>query len=429
MRIIIILCIAFLHVSVTGQTPFFQENFNNGCATGCLGSAYNGTNGAWTVTSTGTNGANANQWFVSCAEDGFLANPTCANGCSGGGGDATAHIGNISTSTLAPIVCPGGDCRAIYDDTTPAEATDLRFESPVIDCSAYDTISLEFMYILGGVSCTNDYLALDYFDGTNWTTIDPCVTSTTNTCPAPYIGNWRINYSITLPASADSNANVRIGFRWVNNGNGNGTDPSVAIDNIVLSGDSVAPSLAIPFSKFIVLPGNQEVRLNWAPGDHHNLHVFQVERSEDGRTFQMLDEVLVNESYTSYAWTDARPLDGINYYRIRQIDKSGNSGYSEIRSVNFGIDKTFALNFPTLYNLGQTPLAEIYTSEHRNVMVRVTDMSGKIVFSQPDLMLSRGYNDVRIEQMGQSSGWYLLEVIPVSGGMDAFPLRSRFIIR
>jgi hypothetical protein len=56
-------------------------------------------------------------------------------------------------------------------------------------------------------------------------------------------------------------------------------------------------------------------------------------------------------------------------------------------------------------------------------------MSGKIVFSQPDLVLKRGYNDVRMEHMGQSSGWYLLEVIPVSGGTDAFPLRSRFIIR
>jgi len=429
MRIIIILCIALFQITLnaTAQTPFFQENFNNACASGCLANSYVGTNGAWTVTPTGVNGANANEWFVSCAEDGFLANPFCANGCSGGSGDATAHIGNVSTSTAAFLICPGGDCRAIYDDTTPAEATDSRLESPVIDCSPYNNLSLQMMYILGGVSCANDFLQINYFDGTTWATINPCLAPTINNCPAPYTGNWAINYTLALPASANANPNVRIGFRWVSNGNGVGTDPSISINNIVLRGDS--NFLALPFSHFAALPDQQNVRLNWIPSDTENIQRFHIERSEDGRTFILQDEIIATPSTLQYAWTDTRPLDGINYYRIRQIDMDGNAGYSDIKSVNFGIDKTFALNFPTVYTTGQTPVAEIYTSENRTVMVRVTDMSGRVIHSHTALDLKRGYNDVTLETTGQSAGWYLLEIVPVSGSTDAFPLRSRFIIR
>ena len=47
-------------------------------------------------------------------------------------------------------------------------------------------------------------------------------------------GRWT-NISIALPASAIGNANVKIGFEWTNNDDGVGTDPSVAIDDLVLS--------------------------------------------------------------------------------------------------------------------------------------------------------------------------------------------------
>ncbi|PLW91908.1 MAG: hypothetical protein C0592_13520, partial [Marinilabiliales bacterium] len=67
-----------------------------------------------------------------------------------------------------------------------------------------------------------------YFDGSSWSQLsDPAKTSTA--C-APQ-GRWTA-YNIMLPASADNNANVRIGFNWTNNNNASGTDPSFAVDDI-----------------------------------------------------------------------------------------------------------------------------------------------------------------------------------------------------
>jgi hypothetical protein len=46
-----------------------------------------------------------------------------------------------------------------------------------------------------------------------------------------------------LPASANNNPNVRIGFRWINNDDGDATDPSFAADDVEVTGtpDSVDP--------------------------------------------------------------------------------------------------------------------------------------------------------------------------------------------
>lgn len=47
-------------------------------------------------------------------------------------------------------------------------------------------------------------------------------------------GTWT-NHAIALPASANNNANVRIGFRWVNNNDGTGADPSFAVDDVQIT--------------------------------------------------------------------------------------------------------------------------------------------------------------------------------------------------
>ena len=57
-------------------------------------------------------------------------------------------------------------------------------------------------------------------------------------------GQWAA-YTIALPASANNNPTVKIGFRWVNNDDGVGTDPSYAIDSLSLSTASSGPALPV----------------------------------------------------------------------------------------------------------------------------------------------------------------------------------------
>jgi len=227
------LLLSLLLVAMAGKSQiFWTENFNNGCTSGCA--TYTGPNGAWNFTSTGTNASGANTWFVSCAENGEPAG-TCGAGC---GGSATLHMG---ATTPAPLA----DLGASYNAN---KETNMRAESPTINCSGRTNLNLAFNYIEDGEG-TLDNATLWYYDGSSWSQLsDPAKSATT--CAGGQ-GMWTA-YSIALPASANNNANVKIGFNWTNNTSG-GTDPSFAVDSIQISGTAAGGS---PVAAFSVSPND-----------------------------------------------------------------------------------------------------------------------------------------------------------------------------
>lgn len=214
-----------------GGGVFWTEEFGSGCNTGQLASSYSGINGAWSITNTGNNEITANTFYVSAEENGQGAG-VCGAAC---GSNRTLHV---STTYL-------GDLGAAYLETDAlscsflglCSATDKRAESPVINCTGQSGITLSFNYMEFGEG-TADNASLWYYDGATWSQlVDLSKTLCCGgvVCDGLTQGLWT-SYSIALPASANNNPNVRIGFRWVNNANGVGTDPSFAVDDIKLLG-------------------------------------------------------------------------------------------------------------------------------------------------------------------------------------------------
>jgi gliding motility-associated-like protein len=222
------LLFVLLGIKSFGQV-FWTENFSNACPNNCPATSYSGTNGAWSSFTDGFNDTDANVWMISYAENGAGVG-SCS---STGGTNPTLHITSDPASGIGSIVCPN-DCGAQYL-SFPGSITDRRIESPVINCTGQTTITLKFTYILGGVPGT-DFLTVWYFDGTTWSTLG---TPAQTTVCGGSDGIYAV-YTVALPASANNNANVRLGFQWVNDDSGSGVDPSVAIDDITLSATSAA---------------------------------------------------------------------------------------------------------------------------------------------------------------------------------------------
>ena len=226
-------------LTLSAQTIIWSEDFNNGCTAGCTAVGYTSANGSWTQTITGVEGADPNLWYVSCAENGHTNN-VCGSGCVAASATATLatlHVGSHPNSL--------GDVGAAYDAgglcgfwTCPQ--TDKRIESPTINLTGQSTITLNFDYIEMGNAPLDD-ASVWYFDGVTWSLLVNTPATLVN-CPGGQ-GRWTA-YSIALPASANNNANVKIGFRWVNNDDGVGTDPSFAVDNMTLTVPSAAPPVA-----------------------------------------------------------------------------------------------------------------------------------------------------------------------------------------
>jgi hypothetical protein len=228
----------FLFLPLTGlfaQTVFWTENFGSGCSRGTLANGFVSTNGTWTVTNTGTNASHSNIWFVSATASGTQANQ-CANSCMQANvTDRTLHIGNPAFTIMTSSV--GADTTSTY--LTGAfcgfgvcSTTDKRVESPTINCTNRTNLSVSFLYYEGGETTIDD-ATLWYYNGTAWSQINGMAKTNNSACPQG-VGVWT-SLTVALPSDANNNPNVKIGFRWVNDDNGQGVDPSVAIDNITIA--------------------------------------------------------------------------------------------------------------------------------------------------------------------------------------------------
>jgi hypothetical protein len=196
------------------QTKFWTETWSGTtCAEGCQ--TYTGSNGTWSVVSTGYNGADSNVWYFSEMESGH-GRGECG---SGGAAPATAHMG---ITTKSPLIWPiyqaldnatyPDQGAVIDDDHHDPTRTNLRLQSPVINCIGKSTITLSFNYI-EGKSGGNDYATIWYYNGSAWSLLS--TPPELDSCASNGEGLWTY-YSVALPVSANNNANVQIGFNWTN---------------------------------------------------------------------------------------------------------------------------------------------------------------------------------------------------------------------
>jgi gliding motility-associated-like protein len=220
----IIATLSFSLISVDGTGQIYEETF--GVANDCLGqgtlaNGFNPGEGAWSVTNAaGQNGPLANRWFISNSTLGGGMVGNCTQNCFFGGGQRTLHIGNNSGAV---------DQGAEYDEPgLNITSTSSRAESPNIDCSGFFNNSVTVRFAHNSFN-TIDKASLLYYDGSDWVNLQDL--PSTGLCGAGPEMIWD-EITIPLPASANDNPTVRIGFNWVNDDTeiGAGLRASVAID-------------------------------------------------------------------------------------------------------------------------------------------------------------------------------------------------------
>ena len=183
---------------------------------------------AWTLNvPTGLNDPDANYFSISDDEGGGITPNLGAPLSCGVATNGNNSLFITSGFSFGAAYNAGGFCVAPLNICV---TTNTRAESPIINCTGKINITVDFNYIENG-DATLDDAVLWYFDGITWSVLSNMPKTLTG-CGGQ--GLWT-SYSIVLPASANNNPNVQIGFGWVNNDDGLGTDPSFAVDDISLS--------------------------------------------------------------------------------------------------------------------------------------------------------------------------------------------------
>jgi hypothetical protein len=136
--------------------------------------------------------------------------------------------------------------------------------------------------------------------------------------------------------------------------------------------------------------GETQSLLKWATASEIDNDHFEIERSADAGTWEKIGQVKGagnTEIETDYSMTDAEPLKGINYYRLKQVDVDGNFTYSEIAQVLFDASSTSAEN-PSTLSVYPNPLNQAsklniaLTSETENINeISIVNEIGQLVYS------------------------------------------------
>lgn len=168
------------------------------------------------------------------------------------------------------------------------------------------------------------------------------------------------------------------------------------------SGDALPVNL-VSFDARVV--DGKQVVLGWTVTAEENLDGYIVEHSTDGRTFSAIAKVNAAQR-KNYSMTDSKPAKGVNYYRLKMLDRNGAFKLSEVRQVVFSKGNVLALYpNPTSGLVYISGLEGVSTAAN----VTISDDMGRIVW-QGNLngnQLAAG----RVDMTSYASGTYVIRVI------------------
>ena len=84
---------------------------------------------------------------------------------------------------------------------------------------------------------------------------------------------------------------------------------------------------------------NEVVKLNWTTAQETNVDRFEIERSLDGISYQLLGTVISKFHTTSlptdYDFYDQAPMNGTSFYRLKEFKTDGSFAYSDVVAIKF----------------------------------------------------------------------------------------------
>lgn len=110
---------------------------------------------------------------------------------------------------------------------------------------------------------------------------------------------------------------------------------------------SLTPPTLLPivFYSFNAFYDKKNVNLNWSAQADDDFGTFAIERSVDGKNFEVVGQLAAKANRQNYTFSDAgvTSASGIVYYRIQSREKSGERNYSSIKLIRFNKEASASL--------------------------------------------------------------------------------------
>lgn len=218
-------------------------------------------------------------------------------------------------------------------------------------------------------------------------------------------GKWLsfdIPFSSFAPSLAAGAKNIvsQLVFTHVNSSSGG----PIYMDNIYFYRPGVLP---VKLTSFTAAAKANIVGLNWETATEVNNRGFGVERSSDGRTWSELTFVNASPSNVNgakYSAVDIAPIQGMNFYRLRQTDLDGKFSFSSVRQVNFNGMADAISVYP---NPSREFVNILVNPTSKKVDYSITNITGRSMKS--GILLTNGTVN-RVNVQGLPAGVYMLQI-------------------
>jgi hypothetical protein len=170
--------------------------------------------------------------------------------------------------------------------------------------------------------------------------------------------------------------------------------PTLSIDGIKVGLTWATSTLPITLTSFTGKEANKSVLLNWVTASEKNNKTFEVFRAVDGKNFKSIGTVAGagnSNAELKYAFVDANPFGGTNYYQLKQTDFDGKSSTSE----TIAVDSKIADAQITVYAASSSVNIGITSPNETTGKLSLFDISGRKI-SERNISLNKGYNSLEL---------------------------------
>lgn len=149
-----------------------------------------------------------------------------------------------------------------------------------------------------------------------------------------------------------------------------------------------------------------DILLTWQTASEINNDYFILERSADGERFSEITKVTGNGTTSNsinYQFLDKNPANGVNYYRLKQVDLDGQFSYSKIVTEKIGTQITVSIRPNLVNNKMSVELTEPAKSE---VFLEIYDLQGRLILTN---QIDNGATAIDLNLVDLSKGTYVLK--------------------
>jgi hypothetical protein len=169
--------------------------------------------------------------------------------------------------------------------------------------------------------------------------------------------------------------------------------------------------LPVTLIKFSATPGNgKSVNVSWSTVQEINSDYFQVERSADATNFQSIGQVSAkgnSSGIVDYTFVDPAPVNAINYYRLKMVDRDAKYEYSKVAKVVFSDNSSSLVVYNNPFH--DQVSVKVNLSTGQMLDLKLTDISGRVM-SQQTLQAQPGDNFINIRTSSGANGLYILTI-------------------